>query len=70
MSGLAPTQLAVAGGAAGWVAGGVGAAAYALYCDEMAALFIAFGYVLGMRLPALVEHSSTTSRCAGNRRLS
>lgn len=53
MKGLAPTRLVLAGSAAGLLAGGVGAAAYALYCIEMAAPFLAVWYVLGMLLPTL-----------------
>jgi hypothetical protein len=51
---LAPTRLAGAGAASGLVAGAVAAFAYALYCDEMQAPFLAVWYVLGMALPALV----------------
>ena len=40
-----------AGAAAGWLAGGVGAAAYALHCPEMDAPFLAVWYVLGMCVP-------------------
>jgi len=53
MQGLAPTRLALAGGAAGLLAGGLGAAAYALYCDEMGAPFLAIWYLAGMLIPAL-----------------
>lgn len=53
MKGLAPTRLILAGSAAGLLAGGVGASAYALYCDEMAAPFLAIWYVLGMLLPTM-----------------
>jgi len=49
---LAPTRLALAGAAAGFVAGAVGALAYSLYCSEMAAPFIGTWYVLGMLIPA------------------
>lgn len=52
MKGLAPTQLALAGGAAGLLAGAGGALLYALYCTEMAAPFIAVWYLLGMLIPA------------------
>lgn len=51
MRGLAPTRLALAGAAAGLLAGAVGAAVYALHCDEMQAPFLAIWYVLGMLVP-------------------
>jgi hypothetical protein len=51
---LAPTRLAAAGAAAGALAGGIGAAAYALHCNEMTLPFLAAWYVLGMAIPALV----------------
>lgn len=51
LRGLAPTRPAWAGAAAGWLAGGVGAAAYALHCPEMDAPFLAVWYVLGMWVP-------------------
>jgi hypothetical protein len=54
MRGLAPTRLALAGGAAGLLAGAGGALVYALYCPEMAAPFIGVWYLLGMLLPAAV----------------
>jgi len=49
---LAPTRLAFTGAVAGLVAGAVAALAYALYCDEMQAPFLAVWYVLGMLVPA------------------
>ena len=49
---MAPTRPALAGAAAGWMAGGAGAAVYALHCPETAAPFLAVWYVLGMALPA------------------
>lgn len=54
MKGLAPTRPALAGGAAGLLAGAGGALAYALYCPEMAAPFIAIWYLLGMLIPAVL----------------
>lgn len=54
LRGLAPTRPALAGAAAGWMAGGAGAAVYALHCPEMAAPFLAVWYVLGMAVPAAV----------------
>jgi len=50
--GLAPTRAVLAGAAAGLLAGSGGALAYALYCPEMAAPFIAIWYLLGMLIPA------------------
>jgi hypothetical protein len=52
MKGLAPTRLALAGGAAGLLAGAVGALVYALHCPEMAAPFLSLWYVAGMLIPA------------------
>ncbi len=49
---LAPTRLALAGAAAGALAGGVGAAVYALHCIELAAPFLAVWYVGGIALSA------------------
>ena len=54
LRGLAPTRPALAGLAAGALAGGSGAAAYALHCTEMAVPFLATWYVLGMAIPAAV----------------
>jgi hypothetical protein len=51
MRGLAPTRLRAAGAAAGLLAGGVGAAAYALHCPESAAPFVAVWYGLGIAVP-------------------
>jgi hypothetical protein len=48
---LAPTRPAWAGAAAGALAGGAGAAIYALHCPELTAPFLAVWYVLGMALP-------------------
>lgn len=53
MHGLAPTRPSLAGAASGLLAGAVGALAYALYCPEMAAPFIAIWYLLGMLIPAV-----------------
>ncbi len=54
---LAPTRPGWAGAAAGALAGGLGAAVYALHCVEMAAPFLALWYLLGMLVPALVGSS-------------
>lgn len=51
---LAPTRPGLTGGLAGWFAGGMGAAVYALHCPEMAAPFLAIWYVLGMLLPSVI----------------
>jgi hypothetical protein len=54
MMGLAPTRPALAGAAAGLLAGAMGALAYALHCPEMAAPFLAIWYLLGMLIPAAI----------------
>jgi hypothetical protein len=51
LRGLAPTRLRLAGAAAGLSAGGVGATAYALYCTEPGAPFVAIWYTLGILAP-------------------
>jgi hypothetical protein len=48
LRGMAPTRPRLAGAAGGLLAGGLGAAAYALTCNEMAAAFLAVWYTLGM----------------------
>lgn len=53
MKGLAPTQLAAAGAAAGLVAGAQAVMIYTLYCVEMAVPFWAVWYVLGMLVPTV-----------------
>lgn len=53
MKGLAPTRPALAGGAAGLLAGAVSVTVYALHCPEMGAPFVAIWYVLGMLIPAV-----------------
>lgn len=53
MRGLAPTRPALAGAAAGLLAGAAGAFVYAFHCPEMAAPFIAVWYVLGMLAPVV-----------------
>lgn len=50
LRGLAPTRLHLTGLAAGLLAGAVGAAAYALSCDELSIAFIAVWYSLGIAL--------------------
>jgi hypothetical protein len=52
MQGLAPTQLRLAGTAAGLLSGAVGALVYCLHCPEMEAPFIGSWYLLGMLIPA------------------
>lgn len=51
MRGLAPTRSALAGAAAGLLAGAVATAVYALHCPEMAAPFLATWYLAGMAIP-------------------
>ncbi|HEV8553697.1 MAG TPA: DUF1109 domain-containing protein [Casimicrobiaceae bacterium] len=52
MKGLAPTRLALAGAAAGLLAGALGALVYALHCPEMEAPFLGVWYVAAMLIPA------------------
>jgi hypothetical protein len=52
--GLAPTRLALTGLMVGLAAGGAGASAYALHCDEMTAPFLAVWYTLGVAGAGLV----------------
>ena len=54
LKGMAPTRPAWAGAAAGALAGGVGAAVYALHCPELAAPFLAVWYVAGIALVTAV----------------
>ena len=51
---LAPTRPALAGAAAGGLAGGVGAAVYALHCMELTAPFLAVWYVSGIAVPVVL----------------
>lgn len=51
---LAPRSPALAGGAAGLVAGGLGAWVYSLYCGETGMLFMAVWYSLGIVLTAVL----------------
>jgi hypothetical protein len=53
MRGLAPTQLPLAGAAAGLLAGSVGALVYCLHCPELEAPFIGTWYLLGILIPCL-----------------
>ncbi|HEX3366808.1 DUF1109 domain-containing protein [Phenylobacterium sp.] len=50
--GLAPTRLRAAGLVAGGCAGALGAAVYAIACNETSAPFLAIWYTLGMALAA------------------
>ena len=54
LHGLAPLRPAVAGAAAGLMAGGIGAAVYALHCPELGAPFLAVWYVAGIALTAAI----------------
>lgn len=51
MSRMAPTRPALAGAAAGLLAGSVGALGYTFHCTELAAPFLSVWYVLGMAIP-------------------
>lgn len=50
---FAPTRTALAGAAAGLLAGGASATVYGLHCDENTAAFVALWYSLGIALTAL-----------------
>jgi hypothetical protein len=54
MRGLAPRSPAMAGFAAGLLAGGFGAWTYAFFCGENALMFIAVWYSLGIALTAVL----------------
>jgi hypothetical protein len=54
MRGLAPTRLALAGTAAGLLAGTIGALVYCLHCPELDAPFVGSWYLLGILVPALI----------------
>jgi hypothetical protein len=54
MRGLAPTNLRLAGAAAGLLSGAVAAAVYCLHCPEVAPPFVAVWYVLGIFTPVAV----------------
>ncbi|MEJ1170025.1 DUF1109 domain-containing protein [Variovorax sp. CCNWLW235] len=54
LKGLAPTRPALAGAAAGGLAGGVGAAVYALHCMELTAPFLAVWYISGIAVPVVL----------------
>ena len=51
LRGLAPTRLRLAGAAAGFAAGSLGAVVYSLHCPELAAPFFGTWYLLGMLIP-------------------
>jgi hypothetical protein len=51
---MAPTRPVLAGGAAGFFAGAVGAATYGLYCQESAAAFVVAWYTLGIAICAAI----------------
>jgi hypothetical protein len=53
----APTHLRLAGAAAGFAAGSLGAFVYSLHCPELAAPFIGVWYLLGMLLPMTIGAS-------------
>jgi len=54
MRGMAPTRPVLAGAAAGFFAGAVGAATYGLWCQESAAAFVVAWYTLGIAVCALI----------------
>jgi hypothetical protein len=53
MRDLAPTNLRLAGTAAGLFSGAVGAVVYCFHCPELEAAFVAFWYLLGILIPAV-----------------
>jgi hypothetical protein len=54
LRGMAPTRPTLAGAAAGFFAGAVGAATYGLWCQESAAAFVAAWYTLGIAVCAVI----------------
>lgn len=54
MRGLAPRSSTMAGFAAGLIAGGLGAWAYAFYCGETGMMFMAVWYSIGIAMTALL----------------
>jgi hypothetical protein len=54
---FAPTHLRLAGAAAGFAAGSLGALVYSLHCPELAAPFIGIWYLLGMLIPMTIGAS-------------
>ncbi len=54
LRGLAPTRLRLAGAAAGFASGSMGALVYSLHCPELAAPFIGIWYLSGMLIPTLL----------------
>jgi hypothetical protein len=51
---FAPTRLRLAGAAAGFAAGSIGAFLYSVHCGELAAPFIGIWYLLGMLIPTAI----------------
>ncbi|HEX6138583.1 MAG TPA: DUF1109 domain-containing protein [Casimicrobiaceae bacterium] len=51
---LAPTRLRLAGAAAGFAAGALGALAYSWHCPELGAPFIALWYLAGILIPTAI----------------
>jgi hypothetical protein len=54
LRGLAPTRPRLAGAAAGFFAGALGALAYSLSCEEIAFSFVAVWYTIGVGVSALL----------------
>lgn len=54
VKGMAPTRPALAGAAVGALAGGAGAAVYALHCPETGLPFMAVWYLAGMLVPVVL----------------
>jgi hypothetical protein len=51
---FAPTRLRLAGAAAGFAAGSIGALLYSVHCAELAAPFIGTWYLLGILIPTTI----------------
>ena len=54
MKGLAPTRLRLAGAAAGFLSGAVGAVVYCLHCPELGLPFVGCWYLLGILIPTAI----------------
>ena len=63
MKGLAPTRPALAGAAAGLLAGAVGAVVYTLHCPELAAPFLGTWYVARHADPDRARRVHRTAAC-------
>ena len=69
MKGFAPTRPALAGAAAGLLAGAAGAVVYTFHCPELAAPFLGTWYVLGMLIPTALGAATGPTGPAGSGRI-